>query len=201
MKQIFTFVVALLAGFVGGVCGTLVVRAREEPHTERVIRAHSFELVDKAGKVISYWGLDKNQYAVLAFGSLRPATTSVRGGLPGGSPIGLEDPDNQRAAVGVIDDTAFLMFRGADGKTRMSLSLSMYEKPILWMADETGKRVSLGVEHTDTPGPGDNNWALDFGPDRARIGMFTVEERGQTYVKGLFSVNRDKIKYLYQQSR
>ena len=83
----------------------------------------------------------------------------------------------------------------------MSLSLSIYGKPILVMDDETGKRMSLGAEHSDTPGPGDNDWALDFGPDRARIGMFAREEGGQTYVRGMFSVSRDKVKYPYQQPK
>jgi hypothetical protein len=70
------------------------------------------------------------------------------------------------------------------------------------MEDETGPRVLLGVEQSDTPGPQDNDWVLDFSPDgRARIGMFTEKDGGQTYVRGLFSVNRDKIKYPYQQSR
>jgi hypothetical protein len=195
MKQTFFVAAALLAGFLGGIVGTRVARTREQPNFEPVVRARSFELVDEAGRAISYWGIDKSENAVLAFGSNRPMS---RGGHPG---LALDDPRNQRSAIGVIDDIPFLLFTAPDGAARMSLSLNLYEKPVLWMADETGKRVSLGLEQSDTPSTEDNNWALNFGPDRARIGMFTVEEGGQKYVKGFLSVSRDKVKYPNQQPK
>ena len=100
-----------------------------------------------------------------------------------------------RTVIRVFGDHPFLDFNGPDGETRMRRHLSIYRKPVLWMADETGKRLSLGVEHSDPPSSQDSNWALDFGPDRARIGMFALRQGAETYVEGLFSVSRDKVKY------
>jgi len=53
------------AGFVGGVLGTRLTRTGEDSRAERVVRARSFELVDEAGKVISFWGGDKREQTVL----------------------------------------------------------------------------------------------------------------------------------------
>jgi hypothetical protein len=189
----FVIVTALLAGFVGGILGTHVSRAREQPGVEQVVRARSFELVNQAGQTISYWGVDQGHNAVLAFG--RP------GALPGHPGLGLGDPDKERVAIGLIDDWAFLKFRGADGRTRVRLLLTDYGKPALLMEDESGPRVSLGIEQSDTPGPGDNDWTLAFYPERARIGMFTETESGQTYVRGIFLLNKDKVKHPYRQPR
>lgn len=194
MKQVSLIVAALLAGFVGGICGTLVVRTREQPRPAQVIRARRFELVDKAGKVISYWGIDKNQYAVLAFGSHWPVPPA--GADRSHHPPGLEDPDNQRAAIGVIDDSPFLKFNGPDGGNRISMMLSLYDKPFLAMSDKSGRRVLLGVEASDTPGPQDNTWVLDFGPDsKARIGMFPAKTHGQEDFRGLFFLDNQKIEF------
>jgi hypothetical protein len=189
MKQIFFIVTALLAGFVGGILGTRVIPPREQPPPGQGVRARRFEVVNEAGQAISYWGVDKGQNAVLAFGSGRA--------LPG-HPLGLEDPHNQRAAIGVIDDSPFLKLRGVDGQTRVRLLLSLFGKPVLLMEDESGPRVLLGLEQSDTPGAGDNDWSLAFYPERARIGMYTEKDRGQTYVRGSFSVHRDKVKYPYE---
>jgi len=63
------------------------------------------------------------------------------------------------------------------------------------MADETGKRVSLGFEYGDTPGAPGDHWALDFAPNRARIGMSSAQVGRQNYLQGFVSVSKDKIKY------
>ena len=169
-----------------------MIRAREQADPAQV-RAHSFELVNEAGQKISYWGVDKGQNAVLAFG---------RGGtIPGHPGLGLGDPHSQRAVIGLTDDSPFLMLRGPDGETRVRLLLSIYGKPVLLMEDETGPRVLLGLEQSDTPGPGDNDWALAFYPERARIGMYTVKDGKQTYVRGSFAVHEDKVKYPFQQPK
>lgn len=196
MKQLFLIAAALFAGFVGGMFGTRVSRTSERPSPEQVVRAHKFELVDETGKVISFWGVDRDNYAVLAIGSYWP-----KGYGPGGptnSPPGVENPRNQRARLGVAGDSPFLDLRGSDGETRMMVNLSIYDKPIIWMADETGRRLFLGVQQSDTPGRDDNNWALSFEPERASIGMFAGEEGGQKYVQGWLSVSRDKLKFSYQ---
>jgi hypothetical protein len=196
MKHVLLIVGALLAGFAGGTLGTRMTRSAQT-RPEQIVRARRFELVDETGKAISYWGIDKRNYLVLAFGRYVPKKPAGGGGARS-SPPELEDPNNQRATLGVIDDSPMLELRGADGEIRMMVNLSIYDKPIIWMADETGKRLSLGVEHTDTPSRDDSDWALDFAPDRARIGMFTVEEGGQRYVRGLFDVNRERAKFPYR---
>ena len=189
MRQNLFIVAALLAGFVGGILGARIERARERSHPDRVIRARSFELVDEAGRPLSYWGIDRRRYVVLAFGG-RESTDQ-----PIARAADLTDPRNQRGAFGVAGDSPVLDFKGTDGTTRIRMNLSAFEKPLLWMGDETGKRLALGVEHTDTPSADDNNWYLRFAPDRAWIGMYVVREGGQQYVKGMLSVSTDKVKY------
>jgi hypothetical protein len=199
MKQAFLVMAALLAGFIGGILGERVARTRQQPHTEQLVRARSFELVDETGKTISYWGIDKGNNAVLAFGSHWPLPPPA--GVGGQYPVGLDDPHNQRAAIGVIDDGPFLFMRGADGKTRVRMYLSIDGKPILMMEDENSWRVALGIDQSDTPGPQDNDWALQFYPERVWLGMHTFKEGGQTVVQGGYSVNRDKLKYPFQQPK
>jgi hypothetical protein len=196
MRAISVIVAALVAGFVGGILGARMGRTSEQG-PRRIVRARSFELVDAAGQAISFWGVDQGDNAVLAFGS--------RGLAPGGArprSIGLANPDNQLTAIGLLGaDNPMLKMRGADGKTRVRMVLSTDGKPVLTMEDEKGPRVSLGVEQSDIPGPEDNDWTLVFAQERARIGMFTEKEGGERYVRGVFLVNRDKVKYPYQQPK
>ncbi len=194
MKQNFTILAALIAGLIGGFISSRITRASEQ-NSAQIVRARRFELVNEVGQVISLWGVDKGDNAVLAFGSR---------GLAAGSagPAGLENPDNQLATFGLLGtDSPALKMRGADGKTRARLYLSTDGKPFLLMEDETGPRVSLGIEQSDTPGPDDNDWTLTFYPERARIGMFTVKEAGKKYVRGVFLVNKDKVIYPNQQPK
>lgn len=193
MRQIIVIVAALLAGFVGGVLGTRLSRTGEQYRPERVVRARRFELVDEAGNVIAFWGVDKRLYTVLAFRG--PESGSSGGAGSGERSSGLDDPLNQRTAIGLMADSPFVMFRAADGKERMDLSLTPWQKPVLLMDDETGVRVKLGVNHSDTPSAEDNDWALSFQPDRAWIGMFSQAEDGQEYVRGFLSVSKDKVKF------
>jgi hypothetical protein len=198
MRPIFTIMTALVAGFVGGILGTRVPNNGDQG-PKKVVRARSFELVNEAGQVISYWGTDKGGNLVLTFGS--------RGAFEGSAlhyrPIvDLKDMDNQLTAIGLQgNDMPLLKMRGDDRKTRVRLYLSQDSKPILLMEDQTGPRVSLGIDQSDTPGPDDNNWTLDFLPERASIGMVTEKEGGQKYVRGFFSINKDKVKYPYQQPK
>jgi len=203
VKQTILIVTALLGGFVGGIAATIVLRGYAQPRPEQAVRARSFELVDDTGRVISYWGIDKGQNVVLAFGS-RPGTQLAEGAArPVHAPDGLYSPENQLAAIGLLaNDSPFLTQSGADGKTRVRLYLSDYAKPFLLMEDETGPRVSLGIDQSDTPGPGDNNWALKFGPEeRARIGMGTEKVGGTTYLRGSLFVQEGRVKYPYEQPK
>jgi hypothetical protein len=92
-------------------------------------------------------------------------------------------------------DSPFLTFRAPDGKQRMSLDLGAFQKPLLVMEDETGPRVSLGIHQSDTPSTADNDWGLFFHPDMARIGMSSLPEGGQEYVRGFLSISKEKRKF------
>lgn len=194
MKQIVVTVAALLAGFVGGILGTLVIPTREQSHPGQVVRARSFELVNESGQAISYWGVDEGENAVLAFG---------RGGAPGGDPrLGLRNPHKQLAAIGLVHGGGgYLKFRGEDGETRVRLLVGGYEKPALLMEDETGPRVSLGIGPTDTPSPDNNNWSLDFAPGRVMIGMYAERDGTKRYVRGFLSVDKGRTLYPYGQPK
>jgi hypothetical protein len=195
MKQTILILAALLAGFVGGVLGTRVERAREQSRPEQVVRARSFEMVDEAGRAISYWGIDKRDHAVLAFGSYWPPDKTAKGAQHPILPP--DDPDNQRVAVGVLADSPHVDLRGVDGKTRMRLGLNIYQKPILVMGDETWARLWLGIQQSDTGGPNDNDWALSFG-DSASIGRVTEEVGGERYVRGFLSVDKNRVKFPHE---
>ena len=59
-------------------------------------------------------------------------------------------------------------------------------KPDFTLWDEKTWRVVLGIQKSDTPGPQDNDWGLDFYPERAGIGMTCVKRGAQTTVQWLF---------------
>ena len=199
MKHTLVIVAALLAGFLGGVFGARLTHARDESRTPLVVRAHSFELVDKDGKVISFWGVDSAKETVLAFRSQWPVPSQKPGGTA--RPSGLDNRDNQGTAIGMNADSPFLYFRVADGTTRMRLYLSPWHKPELLMEDETGVRVALGINQSDTPSIADNDWALRFQPDRAWIGMASRPKNGQRFVRGFLSVSKDEVEYPYVQPK
>ena len=77
----------------------------------------------------------------------------------------------------------------------MQLYITDWQKPLLLMEDETGPRMGLGVNQSDTPNPEDKDWALQFLPDRAWIGMYSRREAGVDSVRGFVSVSKDKVKY------
>jgi len=193
MKAAQVALVALSSGFVGGVLGTLTVRAIE-PKVAQTVRARSFELVNQAGTAISFWGFDKRSNVVLTFGAL-PEVKRHTGRVPvsGLGTPGLDNPNNQLATIGLNGgDTPFLEFNGADEWPRAKLFLRDDGKPILLMEDDTGPRLSLGLYQSDTPGPEDNDWALVFDDDRARIGMRTEKIEGVRYIHGFLGVDKDK---------
>ena len=192
MRQALLVVSALVAGFVGGLLGGRLTRPRDQSAREPVIRARRFELLDETGKIVSYWGIDKDNGAMLAFGSYWTSDNAGRSG--GRRNLSPDDPRNQRAVLGVLADSPFLDLRDASGRTRMRLGLSIYEKPILWMADETARsKLWLGIRQSDTGGLGDNDWALSFG-DSASIGMATEVRDGKKHVLGFLNVDRGRAR-------
>jgi hypothetical protein len=190
MRQTSVIIAALFAGFVGGWLGARLSRTAEQNRAQHVVRARSFELVDETGKAISIWGVNRQGHTLLAF--LGSETVP---GEKGEHSVGLDNLVNLRAAFGTHGVFPSLTFTGTDGKTRLMLYLGGWDKPLLWMGDETGMRVALGNTVSDTPSAEDNDWALTFEPHRAWIGMYSRPEGGQRYVKGLLSVSKDKVKY------
>lgn len=189
MKQIILVAASLIAGLAGGFLGERLAHVREGGSPERVVRARAFELVDGAGRPISYWGFDRRGNAALSFGGQWDSVHHV-------DRIGdLTDPRNQGAAFGIVGGSPTLQFNGADGAIRLNMGLSCFEKPLLWMGDETGKRLALGVEYSDTPSAEDNDWHLIFEPNRAWIGMYVARDGTGKYVQGGMSVNTGKVKY------
>lgn len=191
MKQTGLIAAAFVAGLVGGIAGSRFAMTGDRG-TNSVVRARSFELVDETGQAISFWGVDQGHNAVLAFGSRSSAGTTSRS---------LENPDNQLASFGLNGPDPWLKMSGPDGKTRLQMFAAIDAKPQLLMEDEIGPRIRLGVQRGDTLGPNDNDWALVFSKERAMIGMVTEKIGGQNYVRGVFSVNKDKIRYPDQSAK
>jgi len=190
MKAIILVITAFLAGLVGGIVGARLA-ASPSKRQEATIRARSFELVNDAGTTVAVWGFDRRKYPVLAFGDPDAVADARRKTLASGSD--LADPHNQRVAIGIQGNSPFLDFRAGDGNTQMRLNLSIYGKPLLWMADGADQRVWLGAPHSDTPSPQDSVWGLYFEPNGARIGMNTKTERGENHVRGFLFVNKDQV--------
>ena len=190
MRLTLTIAVALIGGIIGGIGTVLVMHFREGPSVPaQVLRAHSFELMDPSGHIISYWGTDSQGNIMLAFGNrIGRANPS--------SQLDPKDPKDQMTAIGLQKNgLPILEMSALEGQTRLRMYLNPYGKPLLLMEDETGPRISLGVEQSDTPGPQDNDWFLSFYPDRARIGMFTQSVGGRTYVKGGVAIHENNVKY------
>jgi len=192
VKTLITFSISLLLGCVGGVGGTLLVLRHEVQIVQPVVRAPSFELIDDKGNAVSRWGIDQYHNPLMAFapsGYGAPSSSS-------GKSLSLDDRGTQRVAIGLSGDARpFLLFQGDDEKPRAQLWVSQDGKPVFSLYDEDSWRVILGVLRSDTPGPSDNDWGLDFYPNRAIIGMGTTQKAGKNYVQGYFSVHRDKVPF------
>ena len=187
LKTAISFIAALLLGFVGGIIGTLTILHREKASIQQEIRARQFELVDEGGEVVSIWGIDHLHDPLIVFApsGVGKEERPFEGYL--GHKLSLNDPDSQRVGIGLTaDGDPFFKFRGHDEKPRASLYVDSDGKPdfILW--DEKTSRVLLGVRRSDTPSPQDNDWGLDFYPERAGIGMACVRHGAQTMLHGYF---------------
>jgi hypothetical protein len=196
LKTAISFIAALLLGFVGGIIGTLTILHREKASIQQEIRARQFELVDEGGEVVSIWGIDHLHDPLIVFAPSGAGKEErpFEGYL--GHKLSLNDPDSQRVGIGLTaDGDPFFKFRGHDEKPRASLYVDSDGKPdfILW--DEKTSRVLLGVRRSDTPSPQDNDWGLDFYPERAGIGMACVRHGAQTMLHGYFYLRKDGVPF------
>jgi hypothetical protein len=153
------------------------------------IRARRFELTDERGRTIAVWGTDSQGSAVLAFSKPR--------GKDDQAAVDLDDPRNQRASMGVRPwGSPWIGFMGSDAQPRLEISLRQYEKPLLVLGDQSGGRVSLGIDEGDAPGPATDDWSLTFHPEyRAAIGMVKLHGKGQKRLTGFWSINNEPMKF------
>jgi hypothetical protein len=194
MKQLILILACVMAGAVGGVLAAMAVQARADHRVRDVVRARQFELVDQTGKPISYWGIDKQKQVVLAFGLEHTKQAAV--GVSQAAAQGLRWYPEPRTSIGLLGDgSPFVTLSAADGTSRLRLYLSEHDKPLLLLDDKHGVRVSLGIEEGDTDNPDADDWALDFHPGRARIGMYTVREGEQKYLRGFVTAQKDRVKF------
>jgi hypothetical protein len=196
LKTVSSCIATLLLGFVGGIVGTLTMLHREKANIQQEVRARQFELVDEGGEVVSIWGIDHLQNPVIVFApsGFGKEERPFEGYL--GHKLSLNDPDSQRVGIGLTaDGDPFFKFRGHDEKPRASLYVDSDGKPVFILSDEQTARVLLGVRRSDTPGPQDNDWGLDFYPDRAGIGMACVRHGAQTMLHGYFYLHEDGVPF------
>jgi hypothetical protein len=187
---------ALVAGFIGGIAGTLAVLHHDKAVPQESLRAREFELVDEAGQVVSIWGIDQYHNPLLAFtpSGVRKEERPYVGFS--GHKLSLDDRESQRVGIGLTGDgDPLFMFRGHDEKPRASLYVDSDGKPNFSLHDENSWRVTLGILNSDTPGPADNDWGLEFYPERAGIGMGSVKRGTQSYVRGYFFVHQDQVPF------
>jgi hypothetical protein len=192
MKPFVTLVLALSTGLVGGFIGARIAVVTERTATEQVVRARKFELVDGTGRPLSYWGIDQDNYAVLAFGWYAPGIAPGSADAPRSFSGGLANPRNQSLVLGVAGSIPFTSLRAPDGDIHLHMGLNPWGKPIVSMADETGRRLFLGVLQSDTPGMDDKDWALSFQPDMSAIGMRRRGKDGKTY-EGFVFLNGGRV--------
>jgi hypothetical protein len=196
MKALLGIAMAVIAGFIGGVAGTLAVLHHDQPVVQKSLRAREFELVDENGQVVSIWGIDQYHNPLIAFtpsGVNKEERPYV--GFSGHR-LSLDDRESQRVGIGLTGaGDPFFMFLGHDEKPRASLYVNSDGKSNFLLHDENSWRVSLGIRTSDTPGPADNDWGLDFYPERAGLGMASMKRGKQSYVHGNFFVHQDEVPF------
>jgi hypothetical protein len=133
--------VALSAGFVGGLAGS---RFKLNSLAEGVVRATRIEIVDELGRTKAFIGTDGQQHTALVF---------------------VDDKKRERAKFGVWSGsyTPTLVMTGADGNDRLAFNLGrMDERPMITLRDHERARVSLGFYQNDAPSPKDEGWGIRF---------------------------------------
>jgi len=191
VKTLTILLAATITGFFSGIVGALAVLSCAKPPA--VFRAHRFELLNNKGEVISFWGQDPDNYVLLAFQAPAAPTDRTRSQSSEGQSRG-SDAFVRRTLIGVTGNgNPLLKLTSADGQPRLTAYVNEHGKPVLFMADKHAIRLVLGVEQSDTPGPDDNTWVLDFRPERARLGMSAETIEGKQYIRGFSSVHTDRV--------
>ena len=193
MKSILRLCVSWLLSGVFGVIGAFAYTHWKYPDMPKVpvIRSSRFELVDRSGRVVAFWGTDRGNNLVLAF-----LQKGQQGGRPeeylpfSQSDFTMQDR-NEAFAVGMLStQVPFMNLQAKGGSSRALLYLTEYQKPVLVMSDEKFEgRLMLGFSSNDSPSPADDDWALAFrGPDVAGIG--SIKDPVDHKYRGFLSVER-----------
>lgn len=187
MKYAHLLAVALLAGAIGGSLSTYAVLTYTRGHSQQVVRAQRFELVDSIGRTNSFWGVDSAGQEVLAFGGRETERDAAAGSRDQQLVLGLEGKRGR----------PFLGVYGSDAQIRALLNLDDFQRPLLAMSNGNGLGLTLGSERSDTPGIRDKTerWALSFLPEeRARIGVSAQPEPTGLFAQGFLRVQPEKLR-------
>lgn len=178
MKTILLIFSSLVAGFLGGLIALRLANVRDQ-HRADLIQARRFELLDGTGQAIAYWGMSPTNQPVLAF---------VSGGKA----------DRMRASFGMqTDNGPFLRLQSSDSRLGILMNTDYFGRPAIAMKDDGPMGIFLGVEQSDTPELKDKaeRWVLTFLPDdRARIGAYTEDKSGNSYIHGVLAVHPEALK-------
>jgi hypothetical protein len=184
--------VAAMAGFVGGTVAARSGNASAQTKGSELVRATRFELTNDAGQTLAFWGVDDRKNTVLAFGR-REDVMAGANPLLGRRTDNLRDYKDELVAIGMyVDGIPFLELKGGDGKPRLELHLTEFEKPRLLMSDQNALKISLGLDQSDTHEATDDDWSLTFHPNKATIGMISDPVHKQ--VKGYLWLDGRRVK-------
>jgi hypothetical protein len=147
VKTIFTVVISLVAGLIGGVVGQRIT-SNADVQSSVVVRANRFELLNGSGKMVSYWGFSSDfERTVLAF----------------------QDPSGkERMRIGMTDRSRApeWVMAGHDGRPRINAIVDGLNSPRIAMSDALTSRILLGTwRQSDALGAekeGDSVWRLVF---------------------------------------
>jgi hypothetical protein len=146
--NIIVAIIAVGGGFVGGLLHDLI---QPKPST---LRAERFEVVDRSGRIASYWGPDADPQI--------PNTT------PRGTLLVFSDPHGvRRCQIGsrAGDTGPELLFFGRGGPTdgpRVGIELGGTGSPSLHMRGQGGDKMDLGAMYGDVSGRPELGWGLSF---------------------------------------
>jgi hypothetical protein len=140
VKLLFTLIVAVAGGFIGGSLSNRMGSVRAA--APDVIRASRFELIDESGRRIGVWERNSKGQSLTFVGK----------------------DGNQQIAFGLLNSSyPFLDMTGRDGKLRLTLRLGRDDKPLLGMSDEKWEgRLLLGFIEHDVSSSRDDDWGLLF---------------------------------------
>lgn len=153
-----TVTLALIGGLVGGMVSSQFfvgqpVFAEKKPAHEKVIRAESFELVDKDGKMRGTLKLGELQGAMLHLLNQKGVATFKLEALSRGAILVISDEDGERLVGCFADGTGGgIGISGKDGKNRCLLFVDEDDKPSLTFWDNNmAERLLVETESDGSP--------------------------------------------------